>query len=225
MDLTAIGGQADAQVLGDLLVRLNGSNQLVFQWDAFDHLPAIDDLDPQIDHTGSTVDWTHGNAIDVAADGNYLVSFRNISQVVKIDSASGAVLWKLGGSDGDFTFVDDPLGGFSLQHGIRELPNGNLLLFDNGNGHNPPQTRAVEYHLDLNARTARMVWQYDANPHLFAPFTGFAQRLANNNTLVSYGPLATVREVNLAEQLQWSLSGPPGQPGLIYRSFRIDSLY
>lgn len=224
MDLTNVGGQSDAQVLGNLLIRLSSSNQLVFQWDAFDHLPAIDDLDPLIDHTGDTVDWTHGNAIDVTADGNYLMSFRNISQVVKIDSRSGAVLWKLGGSDGNFTFLDDPLQGFSLQHGIRELPNGNLLLFDNGANHQPPESRAVEYQLDLNARTARMVWQYDADPPLFAFAMGFAQRLENGNTLVTYGILPYVREVNRAGELQWSLL-PPEQPGFIYRSFRIASLY
>ncbi len=225
MDLSGVGGQPNATVLGNLLIRVNSSNQFVFQWDAFDHLPAIDDLDPQIDPTTDWVDWTHGNAIDVTADGNYLMSFRNISQVVKIDSRSGAVLWKLGGSDGNFTFVDDPLNGFSLQHGIRELPNGNLLLFDNGASHNPQQSRAVEYQLDLNARTARMVWQYDANPALYAFAMGFAQRLQNGNTLVTYGILPYVREVNRAGELQWSLLPPPEQPGIIYRSFRIDSLY
>jgi hypothetical protein len=224
MDLTNIGGQPNADVSGNLLIRVSSSNQLVFQWDAFDHLPAIDDLDPLIDHTRDSVDWTHGNAIDVTADGNYLMSFRNLSQVVKIDSRSGAVLWKLGGSDGHFTFLDDPLGGFSLQHGIRELPNGNLLLFDNGANHEPPQSRAVEYQLDLNARTARMVWQYDADPALFAFAMGFAHRLQNGNTLVTYGSLPYVREVNRAGELQWSLV-PPEQPGIIYRSFRIDSLY
>jgi hypothetical protein len=31
------------------------------------------------------------------ADGNLLVSFRNISTVVKIDWRSGDVVWKLGG--------------------------------------------------------------------------------------------------------------------------------
>jgi hypothetical protein len=224
MDLTNVGGQSNAQVLGNVLMRMSSSNQLVFQWDAFDHLPAINDLDPLIDHTGDIVDWAHANAIDVAADGNYLMSFRNISQVVKIDSRSGAVLWKLGGSDGDIAFLDDPLRGFSLQHGIRELPNGNLLLFDNGASHQPPQSRAVEYQLDLNARTARMVWQYDADPLLFAFAMGFAQRLENSNTLVTYGVLPYVREVNRAGELQWSLL-PPQQPGFIYRSFRIASLY
>lgn len=68
-----------------------------------------------------------------------------------------------------------------------------------------------------------MVWQYDADPALFAPFMGFAQRLPNDSTLVTYGALPVVREVNRAGELQWGLTGPEGT--FIYRSFRIASLY
>jgi hypothetical protein len=53
---------------------------------------------------------------------------------------------------------------------------------------------------------------------------GFAQRLQNGNTLVTYGSLPYVHEVNRAGDLQWSLL-PPEQRGIIYRSFRIASLY
>jgi hypothetical protein len=224
MDLREIGGRQDATVLGNVLQRMSSTNQLLFQWDTFEHLPAIDDLDPLIDPTGAIVDWTHANALDVAADGNYLVSFRNLSQVVKIDAHSGVILWKLGGWDGDFTFVDDPLDGFSLQHAIRELPNGNLLLFDNGNGHDPPQSRAVEYRLDVTARLARLVWQYNATPPLYGAFGGFTQRLGNGNTLITYGALPQVLEVNPAGDTQWNLRAAAGS-GYIYRSFRIPSLY
>ena len=41
-------------------------------------------------------EWTHGNSVAELVDGNLLVSFRNISTVVKIDRSSGRVLWKLG---------------------------------------------------------------------------------------------------------------------------------
>jgi hypothetical protein len=227
MDLTEIGGQPDAIVLGNVLLRMDSSNHVLFRWDTFDHLPAIDDLDSQIQYSGPTVDWTHGNAIDIASDGNYLCSFRNISQILKIDSRSGAVIWKLGGAGGefigDFTFVDDPFNGFSLQHAVRELPNGNLLLFDNGNGHDPPVSRAVEYQLNVSTHTARMVWQYVADPPIFGFFAGFTQRLQNGNTLISYGAVPQVLEVNNAGSVQWSLQ--PVDDGFIYRSFRIPSLY
>ena len=117
---------------------------------------------------------------------------RHLSQVIKIDSQSGDIIWKLGGVDGDFAFEADPLGGFSLQHAIRELPNGNLLLFDNGNGHHPPQSRAVVYRLDLDRRVATLAWQFNPEPHLFGRAMGFTQRLPNGNTLITYGFLPRV---------------------------------
>ena len=61
------------------------------------------------------------------------------------------MLWRLGGRKGEYRFVDDPLDGFSKQHAVKMLPNGNILLFDNGTDHVPAQSRAVEYRLDHRA--------------------------------------------------------------------------
>jgi len=52
------------------------------------------------------------------------------------------------------------------QHSIQLMPNGDLLLFDNGTNrnfiHNAPAhySRAVVYHLDPAARTVQQVWTY-----------------------------------------------------------------
>ena len=46
----------------------------------------------------------------------------------------GQVIWKLGGRDSDFSFVDDPFGGPCAQHTAAVLPNGHVLLFDDGSG-------------------------------------------------------------------------------------------
>ena len=151
-----------------------------------------------------------------------MMSFRHLSQLIKVDH-TGSIVWKLGGVDGDFSFVNDPLDGFSFQHGARELPNGNILLFDNGNGHNPQHSRAVEYRLDVNAGTATLVWQYVPDPPIFGAFMGFTQRLANGNTLIDYGARSVVQEVNAAGQLIWELRGPTTDG--FYRAFRIPSLY
>ena len=44
---------------------------------------------------------------------------------------TGEVVWKLGGRDSDFTFPAGDVGPFA-QHTARELPNGNIQMFDNG---------------------------------------------------------------------------------------------
>ncbi len=224
MDLTPWGGKPSVNVLGNILERISPTGQLLFAWNALDRLD-IGSTDPLILQNladADQLDFTHANAIDVSADGSYLISLRNLSQIIKVNR-SGSIEWRLGGVDSDFRFVDDPLGGFSLQHGARELPNGNLLLFDNGNGHRPPQSRAVEYRLDLSAKTASLVWQYDADPHIFGPFMGFTQRLQNGNTLITYGARAVIQEVTPAGQVIWELRGAESDG--FYRAIRISSLY
>jgi hypothetical protein len=226
MDLTAWGGTTDQKVYGNILQRVSPSGEVVFAWDFLDHF-SINQADPLILKTltpDSEFDFTHANAIDVMADGNYLVSMRHLSQVIKIDSSTGDLLWKLGGIDGDFAFEQDPLGGFSFQHAARELPNGNILLFDNGNGHHPPQSRAVEYQLDLDRLVAKLVWQFNPEPHLYGFAMGFTQRLSNGNTLITYGFLPVVQEVTPSGQVVWELRAPVGS-GWIYRATRIASLY
>ena len=92
-------------------------------------------------HPPSKVGYAHGNSIDMAADGNLILSCRHLDAVVKINSQTGNIIWRLGGRKSDFVFLDDPLGGPSHQHCARMLANGNLLMFDNGNLHHPPVSR------------------------------------------------------------------------------------
>jgi len=221
-DFSGAGGPSGAMAAGDTLYRLGPSGEVRFQWSAFDHL-SFDDVDPAVRLSVDAVDWTHGDAIDVTQDGHYLVTFRNLDQVVKIDSQTGAVLWRLGGRRTDFAFADDPLGGPSFPHGARELPDGHVLLFDNGNGRFPQQSRAVEYALDAARGEARIAWQYAPPSPLFAPDLGFAQRLPGGNTLVTYGSLGRVEEVTPSGQVVWSLRSTDGFA--IDRAVRIDSLY
>jgi arylsulfotransferase ASST len=221
IDLTAFGGSPTAQVVGNVLEEVDSAGQTPFVWNAFDHF-SITDIDPSISLATPTVDWNHGNAIEVDQDGNYLVSFRHESEITKIDSRTGNVIWRWGGVKNQFTFTGDTLM-FSFQHGIRRLRNGHYILFDNGDTHNPPFSRAVEYVLDQNAKVATLVWSYRPSPDIFSPFIGFAQRLANANTLVTFGPQGTLHEVLPSGQLAWQLSLPPGN--WIYRAYRIRSIY
>src|SRR5207249_12167490 len=82
--------------------------------------------------------------------------------------------------------VNAPLGGFSAQHSVRVLDNGNLLQYDNGLRHRPLESRAVEYRLDTDAKTATMVWQYRRVPPVFTTFLGSVQRYQNGNKLIAF---------------------------------------
>ena len=72
--------------------------------------------------------------------------------------------------------------------------------------------------------TATLVWSASANPSLYTSVMGFAQRLEDGNTLITYGVTRTVQEVDPAGDLLWQLSC--ANPSVeFYRVIQIDSLY
>lgn len=90
------------------------------------------------------------------------------------------------GKNSSFTFANDP--GFSAQHDIRRLPNGNISLFDNANMAAPTQiSRALEYSLDTVNWVATKVREYRHDPAFFSFAMGNHQTTANRQHLVNYG--------------------------------------
>ncbi len=221
MNLTASGGLQNARIRGTVVEYHRSAQSLL--WNPFEHFQ-VTDAAPDISLAAANVNPWHGNAIDIDSDGNLLVSFRNCDEITKINSRTGEMIWRLGGKKNQFTFVNDPSQGFSHQHGIRRLPNGNIILFDNGNLHSPPESRAVEYRLDERGKIAELVWEYRHQPPLYGFALGFAQRLANGNTLISFGTAQRVIEVDQAGTKRWELS-IRGSQMFVYRACRIDSLY
>jgi hypothetical protein len=178
-----------------------------------------DPTDPLVPHD---YEIAHANSLDPAPDGTFLVSLRNVSSVVKVDRRTGDIVWRLGGRRSDFRFEADPFGGFSRQHDARLVGPGRVLLFDNGNLHEPPESRAAEYELDEAKGVATLVWQYRHDPPLLARVAGSVQRLPNGNTLVSFGPQGTVTEVDARSQVVWELRT---RDFGVYRARAIESVY
>jgi len=228
VDLTAIGGKPNQLVAGHLILRQSSSGSIEYLWNAWDHFTIADwiFIQPGLAQMAS-IDFDHPNSLARDTDGNYVVSFASLGEITKIDAVTGAILWRLGGRNNQFTFIGDPLVGFGIQHHVRVLPNGNLLFIDNGVRHVPPESRAVEYKLDLAAHTATLVWQYRHSPPLFAPFAGSAQRLKNGNTFVAFGAAAQVTEVTANGEVMWEaqLTNNGMKVPFFYRARRLASLY
>jgi outer membrane protein assembly factor BamB len=220
MDLTQFGGLPNATVRG-LVVEHGGTNPFI--WNTFDHL-RVNEAMPDIPLNTQNVNPWHGNAIEIDRDGNYLVSFRNSDMIVKINSQTGNIIWRWGGRNNQFAFINDVFNGFSHQHAVRRLDNGNIILFDNGNLHSPQVSRAAEYKLDENNKTATLVWQYVPSPSLYGSALGYAQRLANGNTLICFGTAQRIIEVDMSGAKRWELLIEEPQR-YSYRAFKINSLY
>ena len=179
------GGNPDAQVVGCILQELDPSNKVVFEWRSWDHFQ-ITDATQDINLLDTLIDYVHANSVDIDTDGNFLLSSRHLDEVTKINSRTGDIIWRFGGKNNQFTFLNDSIG-FSHQHHVRRIANGDITMFDNGNLHNPPFSRAVEYKLDEVNKTASLVWEYKNNPVSFSLAMGSVQRLDNGNTLIGWG--------------------------------------
>ena len=225
VDLSSRGGPTDALVAGHLLLRQSATGQVQFFWNAWDHFVLADWIEPT--GVNPPLDFDHPNSLDFDLDGNYIASFRHMGEITKIDRRTGELIWRLGGRNNQFAIVDDPLGGFSSQHSVRVLDNGNLLLYDNGLRHTPPESRAVEYRLDVSTRTATMVWQYRRVPAVFTPFLGSVQRFQNGNTLIAFSTADLIVQVDATGNEVWEgvLKVNGQNAGLIFKALKIPSLY
>lgn len=181
-------------VAGDLLVELTPEGEIVWTWNAFDHLDPqrrradfeATYFDPINAENGN--DWTHGNGMiyDPVAD-TVLVSLRHQDWIILIDRATGEVLWRLG-DEGDFELLGDERW-FFHQHSPQWQADGSLLLYDNGVG-NPyldaadEESHAARYELDFEAMTATLAWR-DDEPPFVSVFAGDADVLPGGHYLVA----------------------------------------
>ena len=218
VDLSAVGGVAAAQVTGQDIQHVSAADNLLFQWSPFDHFQ-ITDLD-SASRTGASVNWTHGNSLDLDAEGNLLVSFRSLSEITKIDTKTGAVLWRMGGRRNQFTFQDSPSPAFAFQHGLRLTGPGRFLLLDNMG--DPAGSWAERYVYDDASHTARMLGSYGSEPPVTASLGGSAQNLPGDRALVSFGPAGRVEEYDGSGEVVWRIEG---NAGYVFRAQRIKSLY
>ncbi|NOY36601.1 MAG: T9SS type A sorting domain-containing protein [Chlorobi bacterium] len=182
------GGDPNATVLDAVIQEFDEQKNLVFSWKTSDHFSVLDGNENSdfVDLTAGIVDYCHVNAIAVDSDTSILISSRHMDEITKIDRRTGDILWRLGGKNNMFTFVNDTLK-FSHQHSIRKLANGNILLFDNGNLHNPPVSSAVEYAIDEKQMTVTLVRRFNHHPPVFSTYIGSTVRMKNGNTVVDWG--------------------------------------
>ncbi|MGB9771509.1 MAG: aryl-sulfate sulfotransferase [Candidatus Kapaibacteriota bacterium] len=222
------GGNPNAIVLGSIIQELDADKNVVFQWRSWDHIPMTDTYAPL---NGIALDPVHINAVELDYDGNLLISSRHISEITKISRETGEIIWRLGGKKNMFTFINEHSENapnyFSYQHDIRRQPNGNITLYDNGNQHPTPYSRAVEYRLDETNMTAELVWEYRNNPDIYGETMGSTQRLPNGNTVIGWGGVTqghirNVTEVNPQGEIEFELSFPKGVTFQVtsYRAYR-----
>jgi arylsulfate sulfotransferase len=244
--LTDVQGSGEVDVIGDMILVLNPDLEVVWAWDAFDHLDVTRKavLDEKCVPRGggcpifllaqTANDWLHGNSVSLAPDGNIIYSARHQDWVIKIDYAggngSGNVLCRLG-KGGDFSIVsNDPEPWFSHQHDANfETADSvnRLLLFDNGNTRQAedPTANSRGQAIDINEETLTATLVLNVDLGAFSLALGSAQKLDNGNYFFNLGwvpnAISQAREVDSSGSLVSNYEIGTQQ----YRSFRMRDLY
>jgi len=211
------GGKVTATVTGLVIQGHDKDKNLVFQWKSWDHFSITDSYQ---DLLISAIDYVHGNSLYDDTDTTLILSSRNMSEVTKINRLNGDIIWRLGGKNNEFTFVNDTRG-FSKQHTVYRLQNGNLLMFDNGVGSDPLYSRGSEYKIDENNLKVELVNEYRHTPDLYTIIKGSIQRLSNGNTLAFWGHSPFITEFDQFNSVTWDVNFNVGLYPT-YRAFRTE---
>ncbi len=171
-------------------------------------------FDPGVLHA-LNVDWMHMNSVHYDTEhAAVIVSSPIQSQVISIDSATGAIQWILGppeGYEGNSAHLVEylltPVGSdFEWswgQHGLDILPDADhdpdtidLLMFDNGQNRSFTEadaisaennySRGVLYRIRLSDRTVEQLWQYgkERGSDGYATFLGDADHLPGTGNIL-----------------------------------------
>jgi arylsulfate sulfotransferase len=248
--LTDVQGPGPLDVIGDMIVVLDADLQVVWAWDAFDHLDASrvalfqerclnSPGCPPYHLAKDANDWTHSNSVAETPDGALLLSVRHQDWILKIDYAGGTgggdVIWRLG-KDGDFVLDStDPNPWFSHQHDASFLPGSGtaISLFDNSNARllGSPQatSRGQVLELDEANRIARLVLNAELGVRSFA--LGSAEMLSSGSFHFEAGLVVDADSpsgfVSHAFEVLPSgeVSSQTEVKEAVYRSFRLTNLY
>lgn len=150
------------------------SKAVVWEWRALDH----------VSPRGRHRDNFHFNSIDVKGD-RILISARSRNEIWMIDQSSGDITFRYGR-------------GLTGQHDATFLPNGHILVFDNGRG-----SSAVK---EIDPVTRTLVWQ--TSNRFYSSHISGTQRLENGNTFICVGESGRFIEVDSAGRVVWTYQNP-----------------
>jgi hypothetical protein len=207
------GSEHGGVMYSDKVVEMTKEGAVVWEWHAWQHFdPEVDRITPQ----DWREEWTHANAVEELPEGDILVSFRNISTIAIIERRTGKIRWRLGPEV------------LAQQHHPTLLPNGNILVFDNGT-HRVNNPFTFSRVLEIDPATKRIVWSYQDQPifNFYSPYESSAQRLPNGNTFICEGVFGRLFEVTPEGQVVWEYVNPHfgevallGENNWLYRAFR-----
>lgn len=142
----------------------------------------------------NTVHWVRHGMLKGPYDKptRMVVTSRTMDEVYVLDPVTKETVWHWG------------KGMLAAPHGGEILPNGNLLVLDNG------KRRKTSIVYEVDPATQKVVWKYEATPpeSFFTSGRGAVQRLSNGNTLITSSAQAWAFEVDPEGEMVWEYRCP-----------------
>jgi hypothetical protein len=223
----------DLKVSFDSILHLDQDGEEINRWSTYEHLDEIKEaldtrpfLDTILDslEAGASprggisddvkkalgrekykkIDYFHLNTVDVLPDtplgerdprfaaGNLLVCFRNVNQIAILERGTYRILWSWGAGE------------LEWPHKPSLLPNGHILIFDNG------VERKSSRVIELKPLSGEIIWGYMAatSEDFYTSGGGSAQRMPNRNTLICETNSGRAFEVDRRGNLVWLWLNP-----------------
>jgi hypothetical protein len=164
-------------------------------------------------------EFSHGNSLAyLPEDDAYLVMLRWLDALVKVDRASGEIVWVFGGEHDMFTGNDaDRFIHGHFSDAWKEPDGLHVLIVDNNDpppGLTPADvgySRYTEFVLDQTAMTFERTWVYQSDK--FENLLGDIRRIpieGCDNLLISFSAQGRIVEMTRANEIVWDIGLPLG---------------
>jgi hypothetical protein len=232
VDLSPYGGKRDSTVVDAEVQEVTPGGRRVWRWNSKDHV-AVAESEPFMKSIVSgpvktadgrlAHDLVHVNSVEPDGD-SVLISMRQTDSVYKVSRRTGAIEWKLGGTQTPesltVTNVPDQSTVMTGQHDARLLPDGTLTVHDNRtlSGRHP---RAIRFSIDESARTATLIQEITDPTTAYSNCCGSARMLPGGDWVMSWGASGIVTELTATGRRVYALhfGGRGGADS--YRAFPI----
>jgi Arylsulfotransferase (ASST) len=220
-DLSALGGPADGAVTASIFQEIDLRTGLVRrEWDSLDHVALSESYSSaQGSSTIWPFDYFHLNSVDPLAGGATLISARNTSALYELNTTTGQVVARIGGRRSTVKLA--PGAATAYQHDALGLPNGTIIVFDNGGVPKVhSQSRGLVVALDAQTHSVSVVAEYDhATPPLLSDSQGNAQALEDGNVFIGWGAEPYFSEYSSSGELLYDAHWHGSYES--YRAFRF----
>ncbi len=137
-----------------------------------------------------------GNEVKPFQEGNWLISFRHGSMLFILDKDTKGIVWFVN----QFSIEDEIQG----QHAPWMLPDGTILIFDNG------RYREFSRVIAINPINLDVVWEYKSDD-FYTLSQGYVQFLSNGNLVITEAEEGRVFELTPDKEIVWEFYHPDKQ--------------